>query len=138
MAKRLALAFLAGAALLILVGSLVGGRLAAVAFAFLVMAYPVALMTLGAARGQRLGAAALPIGVLLAILELSLLVMLLFRDRVVDGPWAGGLPLAAAVQLYGVFLLPLAVTALGFAFCFHQFGVSESDLERLRALGYLP
>ena len=134
MAQRLALVFLAAAALLILVLSVLGGELAAVGFAALAMAYPFALMALGAGRDGRLGGAALPIAVLLVMIELSLVFMLVFRGRVVDGPWVAGLPLAAAFQIYGMFLLPLAVTALGFALTFRRFGVDEKDLERLREL----
>ncbi len=134
MARRLALAVLAAAALLILVLSLVGGAVAAICFAVLAAGYPFALMVLGAARRGRLGPAALSIGVGLALVELSLVGMLAFRGRVLDGPWLAGLPLAAALQIYGVFLLPLVVTALGFALTFHRFDVDEADLERLRGL----
>ncbi len=134
MARRLALVFLAAAAGLVLVFSWLGGELAAIGFAVVATAYPFALMALGALRGGRLGKATLPIGLLLVIIELSLVLMLVFRGQVLDGPWVGGLPLAAAVQIYGIFLLPLAVTALGFGLTFRRFGVAESDLERLRQL----
>ena len=135
MAQRLALAVLAAAALLILVFSFLGGAFAPIGFAVLATAYPFALMVLGATDRGRLGAAALPIGLALAIVELSLLGMLAFRGRVLDGPWVVGLPLAAALQIYGIFLLPLAVTALGFALTFRRFAVDEKDLELLRQLG---
>jgi Zn-dependent protease with chaperone function len=97
-------------------------------------ACPFALMALGAARRGRLGAAALPIALALVVVELSLAGMLALRGRVVDGPWLAGLPLAAALEIYGIFLLPLAVIALGFALSFRRFRVAEADLERLRRL----
>lgn len=134
MGQRLAPAVLAVAALLILLFSFRGGAVAAVGFAVLAAAFPFALMVLGVMRQGRLGRAVLPIGLALAIVELSLVGMLVFRGRVLDGPWFGGLPAALAFQIYGIFLLPLAVIALGFAFTFRRFGVDEKDLERLREL----
>ena len=134
MARRLALAVLAAAAALIVLLSFVGGRVAAVGFAILAVGFPFALMALGAARRGRLGAVAVPIGVTLMLVELSLAGMLAFAGEVVGGPWLGGLPLAAAFQLYGLFLLPLAVIALGFALTFRRFDVADEDLRRLRDL----
>ena len=134
-ARRLTLAFLALAALLILLFCLAGGwGGAAIGFTALAGAFPFALMVLGALRGGRLGSAALPIALLLVMVELSLLGMLALRGRVLEAPWLAGLPLAAALQVYGIFLLPLAVTALGFALTFRRFGVDEEQLERLREL----
>ena len=135
MTRRLTLAFLAVAALLVLLFCLAAGwGGSAIGFTLLAAAFPFALMVLGALRGDRLGAAALPIALLLVMVELSLVGMLLLRGRAPEGPWLGGLPLAAALQVYGIFLLPLAVTALGFALTFRRFGVGEEELERLRRL----
>jgi hypothetical protein len=138
MAQRLALAALAVGALLILLLSFLGGAFAAIGFAVLAAAFPFALMILGVARqrlpGEAWGRAVLPIGLALVVVELSRAGMLVLRGRVLDGPWFGGLPLAAAFQIYGIFLLPLAVIALGFALTFRQFGVDERDVERLREL----
>ncbi len=133
MARRLALGALAVAAALILVFSFVGGAAGAVGFTLVAGCVPFALMALGAAP-RRPGEAALPIALGLALVELSLVGMLALRGRVLDGPWLGGLPLAAAFQIYGVFLLPLVVTALGFALTFRRFGVDQDELERLRRL----
>lgn len=130
---RLNRAFLAVGALLILATSVSGGVGAEVVFAGVAVAYPFVLMAIGAERDGRLGRAAIAIVALLVIVELALVFMLAYRGRVVDGPWLGGLPLALAWQLYGVFLLPLAVSALGFALTFRRFGVGDRDLERLRA-----
>ena len=133
MARRPALVALAAAAALILTFSLIGGAAGAVGFTLVAGCVPFALMGLGAAP-QRPGEGALPIALCLALVELSLVGMLALRGRVLDGPWLGGLPLAAAFQIYGLFLLPLVVTALGFALTFRRFGVDEADLERLRRL----
>jgi len=59
--------------------------------------------------------------------------MLLLRGQVIDGPWFGGLPGAAAIQLYGLFLAPLLLVALTYALTFDRFGIREEDLERLAA-----
>jgi hypothetical protein len=57
--------------------------------------------------------------------------MLLLRGRVLDGPWFGGLPLAAAIQLYGVWLAPLLLVALVYALTFDRFALRQEDLDRL-------
>lgn len=139
-ARRAAPALLAAGAALILLFSLVGGPAGSVGFAVVAVAYPFALMAFGAARRVRRGTssggwgAALPIALLALMVELSLAGMLVLRGRGLDGPWLAGLPLAAALQIYGVFLLPLAVNALGFALTFGRFAVAAEDLERLREL----
>ena len=125
---------LAVAAAAILAFSLVGGQLAAVGFTAVAAAFPFALMALGAARRGRLGRAAVPIAVAFVLVELAMLGMLALRGRVLEGPWLAGLPLAAALQLYGIFLLPLAVIALGFGLTFRRLEVDEEELERLRRL----
>ena len=132
--QRLTLALLAAGALLILFFTVLGGAAGSIGFVVVAGAYPFALMALGAARRGRLGSVAWPIALLLVMVELSLVGMLVFRGQVLEGPWVVGLPLSAACQIYGIFLLPLAVTALGFALTFHRFGVDEEDLERLRRL----
>ncbi len=58
--------------------------------------------------------------------------MLLLRGRVLEAPWAAGLPLAAAIQLYGMWLAPLALVALAYALTFESFALRGEDLERLR------
>jgi hypothetical protein len=60
--------------------------------------------------------------------------MLVFRDRVLDGPWFGGLPPAAAIQLYGLFLTPLLVVGLTYALTFDRFEMRQKDLDRLDQL----
>jgi hypothetical protein len=133
--KKIALRFLALASpaiLIVFVWPVPGGG---ALFTVLAMAFPVALIVLGGARGERLGPLGLPLLLLLAILELSSLGMLFLRGRVVEGPWLGGLPLAAALQIYGLWLGPLVLVALAYALTFDRFELREEDLERLRKIG---
>jgi hypothetical protein len=96
---------------------------------------PVALSALGAARRGRLGRPlAVALAALLAILAGSFLVLFLLRGRLLDGPWIAGLPLAPAVLLGGIWLLPLALVGLAYALTFERHGLTEEDLARLRAL----
>ena len=60
--------------------------------------------------------------------------MLLLRGQVVDGPWLGGLPLAAAIQIYAMWVLCFAVVVVAYALTFESFTLTESDLERLGQL----
>jgi hypothetical protein len=131
-ARRIALLFLALASPLLLVLFLIPGPFAETVFAALVMAYPVALIALAVARQGRLGPLGLPLVGLLILLEGCAVGMLLLRGRVLDGPWLGGLPLAAAIQLYGLFLAPLLLVALAYALTFDRFELRQQDLERLR------
>ena len=135
MAKRGALLFLAVAALAILGASFVGGPVSSTLLLLFAAGFPLALIVLGASRGGRLGRAAVPIALLLLLVEGSFVALLVARGRVLDGPWIAGLPIAAAIQLYGLFVLPLAVTSIGFALAFRDFDVADGELERLRALG---
>lgn len=133
MARHLALAAIGLSSVLILVLCLLGGGAAELGFAVLAMALPVALMLLGVVRPDgRMGSAGGPILLLLALLESCLLGMLLFRGQVAVGPWLLGLPAAASIQIYGIFLVPLALVALGYALTFGDVAVSDDDLERLR------
>ncbi|MDX1503512.1 MAG: hypothetical protein R3325_14220 [Thermoanaerobaculia bacterium] len=134
MVRRVALVAVAAGSLLVLFFSLAGGAGASVGFTLTAGAIPFALMALGATRAGRLGTAAVPILALLAVVEGALVGMLLLRGRVLEPPWVGGLPLGAALLVYGLLLLPLAATAVGFALVFDRFDVSEDDLERLRGL----
>lgn len=134
MARPLLPAALGLSGFLILLFCGVGGSTAELGFAVLAVAFPIGLMLLGVVRSDgRVGAAAVPILVLLVVLEACLFGMLLFRGQVETGPWALGLPAAAAIQIYGILLVPLVLVNLGFALSFGSFTVSEDDLERLRA-----
>jgi hypothetical protein len=132
-ARRFALLFLALASPLVLVLFFMPWPFAEALFALLVMGYPVALISVAVARQGRLGPLGLPLLGLLIFLEACSVGMLLLRGRVLDGPWIGGLPLAAAIQLYGLWLAPLVLVALVYALTFDRYELREEDLERLEA-----
>lgn len=133
MARRLALLFLAVASPLILVLFALPWSGAQALFAVLVMAYPVALIVLAVSRDGRVGVLALPLLLLLVLLEVCTIAMLALRERVMDAPWVAGLPLAAAIQLYGVWLAPLLLVALAYALTFDRYEMRQEDLDRLLA-----
>ena len=132
MAGRLALVFLAVSSPLILLTSVVGTTAGEVLFALLGMAFPVALIVLGAHRRGRLGPLRWPLGALVLILEGCVAAMLALRGHILDAPWLGGLPLATAVQVYGLFLSPLLLVSLAYAWTFDDSGLRQDDLDELR------
>ncbi len=132
MARRAALAFLALSSPAILLAFAAGTPAGEVAFALLAVAFPVALIALGAQRRGALGPLRWPLAALVLILEACVVAMLLLRGSVLTAPWLGGLPLAAAVQFYGLFLLPLALVSLAYAWTFERFGLRQEDLDELR------
>jgi hypothetical protein len=131
MARTISLWFLAVASPLLLVLFTVPVPGAEELFAVLVMVYPVALIVLAVARNGRVGVLAIPLGVLLVFLVACAVAMLALRGQVLTAPWLGGLPLGAAVQLYGVWLAPLLLVALAYALTFDRFELRQEDLDRL-------
>ena len=101
-------------------------------FALATAIFPVALMALGTSRGGRTGPVGKPLLLLLAILVAVMLALLGLRDRVEGGPWVGGLPAAAAVLIYGLFVVPLVVSSLAHAFTFDRWTLPEDRLAELR------
>jgi len=132
MARRAALAFLALASPAILLAFATGRAAGEVAFALLAMAFPVALIALGAQRDGSLGPLSWPLAALLLILEADVTAMLALRGTILTAPWLGGLPLATAIQVYGLFLLPSALVSLAYAWTFERFGLRQHDLDELR------
>ncbi len=132
MARRAALAFLAGSSPVLLLTFVVGTPAGEAVFALLAMAFPVALIALGAQRHGSLGPLRWPLAVLLLILEAGIVTMLALRGSILTAPWLGGLPLAAAVQFYGLFLLPLGLVAFAYAWTFERFSLRQEDLDELR------
>jgi len=100
-------------------------------FALLAVAYPIALIAVGASREGRLGPLVWPLAALTVILEGSVAAMLWWRGQVADGPWVGGLPISAAILIYGLFLAPLLLVGLSYALTFSGFTLREDDLEAL-------
>lgn len=132
MTKRVALAALGPCSGLILLSFFLGEPVGSLLFALLAVAFPVGLIAVGAARGGRLGPLAWPLGLLLVVLEGAMLGMVALRGRVMELPWVGGLPLVAAIQLYGMWLAPLALVALAYALTFDRFTLTDEDLRRFR------
>ena len=138
MARKLSLAFLAIASPVMLVLFLMPWPFAEVLFALLVMGYPVALIIVAVARNGKLGHLGIPLTLLLVFLEACAIGMLFLRGHVTDAPWFGGLPAAAAIQLYGLFLTPLLLVALTYALTFDRFEMKQEDLDRLEKIGRRP
>ncbi|MEE8524476.1 MAG: hypothetical protein V3T72_11135 [Thermoanaerobaculia bacterium] len=133
MAKRVALIFLGISAPVILLTFLVAIPAGEIVFSLLAVAFPVALIALGASgRRRQLGPLVGGLAVLALLLEGFVVVMLVLRGQVLDGPWVGGLPLATAVQVYGLFLTPLLLVSLLYALTFERFGLRRQDLDELR------
>ena len=120
------------ASTLLLVLLTVSGPAAEVAAAVLVAAFPVILIVLG--RRGRLGGLRLVLVSLLLLFAGSLLAMLALAGRVAELPWIGGLPLAAAILVYGLWLVPLVIVVVAYALSFDRHELCGEDLERLRAL----
>ncbi len=132
MAQRIALTLLAVSSPLILLTFVVGTPAGEWLFAVLAMIFPVALITLGAQRNGRLGSLAWIFGLLAVILVACAAVMLVWRGQILQAPWFGGLPLTTAVQVYGLFLSPLVLVSLAYAWTFDNQGLRQEDLDDLR------
>ena len=130
MARRAALFFLALASPLVLVLFLVGGDAAEVGFSVLATAYPAALITVAVARRRGLGPLAWPLAAFLVLQEACVLAICLLRGRVLQASWVGGLPMAAAFQLYGLWAASLLLVTLTYALTFDRFGLTAGDPER--------
>jgi hypothetical protein len=125
---------LAVASLLLLVSLLVPGALAGALFALLGVAFPVGLIALGATRRGRLDRrVALALALLLALLEASTVgILALSGSGAAAAPRLLSLPGATLVQLLGLWLLPLPLVALAYAWTFERSGVTREDLAALR------
>ena len=89
-------------------------------------------IALGAQQRGRLGPLFGPLVALLLVLQACVVAMLWLRGQILEAPWLGGLPLAAAVQVYGLFLTPLGLVSLAYAWTFERFGLRQEDLDDLR------
>src|SRR2546423_437354 len=96
----------------------------------------VAIMILGAARDEGVGRLKIPF----AFVALNLIVgfVAALALPATEGAASGlflGLPLRAAVIIYGVGLLPIFVLPVAYALTFETQTLSAADLERVRRLG---
>ncbi len=133
MARRTALLFLGLASPAMLVCSWFSGFAAELCFVLLMMAFPAALIALAVARNGKLGPLWIPLAALTLILEVCGVAMLLLRGQVLQGPWLGGFPVAAAIQVYGLWLGPLLLVALAYGLTFDRWELPEEDLRRFDA-----
>lgn len=97
----------------------------------------VAVMVLGASRGGRgIGRLAYPFAFVGAVLALGFGLALALPAS--EGPAAalyGGLPLRAAIILYGIGLLPIVVLPVAYALTFEEQTLNAADVERVRLAG---
>lgn len=132
MIHRVALDALTLTSLALVVGFVVPLPHGDLLFALAVIICPMALIALGAARRGRLGPLAWILLALGVVLGVTILALLGLRGRVVDGPWLFGLPAGLALQLLGLFIVPLLITGFGYAWTFERSGFGTRDLEVLR------
>jgi hypothetical protein len=130
-ARRISLLFLAVASPLLLILFAAPFPGADVLFTLLVMAYPAALIVIAVSREGRVGPIGSVLMILLIMLEAGAVGMLVLRGNIHAAPWIAGLPLAAAIQLYGLGLAPLLLVALGYALTFDRYELRRDDLDRL-------
>ncbi|MBK6844182.1 MAG: hypothetical protein IPG88_18070 [Gemmatimonadetes bacterium] len=96
----------------------------------------VALMALGVSRrGGGVGALAVPLAFTFVVLVGGFAAALLLPPETAGARVYLGLPLRAALVLYGVGLLPILVLPLSYALTFDAMTLSEEDLRRVQALG---
>ena len=92
-----------------------------------------ALMIMGAERGGRIGKLGLPIAAVFVIVAGGFALALALPAETAQTRLLLGLPVRAAVIMYGVGLLPLFILPLTYALTFEQHTLSEDDLNRLRS-----
>jgi hypothetical protein len=105
--------------------------------AVLALAIPVVLvafMVLGAARaGARLGTLWLAFGYAFLVLAGGFLLALTLPGEEPGSRLVLGLPLRAAIIMYGIGLFPAFVIPVAYALTFDRLTLSEADLARVRA-----
>jgi len=95
------------------------------------------IMILGAARGRRgIGPLKIPFAFVVAVLAVgfSAALALPANEIALSKLWLG-LPLRAAIVIYGVGLLPVFVLPIAYALTFETQTLNAEDVERVRELG---
>jgi len=133
MVRRSALVFLGLASPALLICSCFPGTSAEYFFLILVMGFPVALMIIAVARNGRLGPLTVPLAAIGLILEVLGIAILMLRGQVVEAPWFGAFPLAAALQIYGLWLGLMLLVGLAYGLTFDRWELTEEDLRRFEA-----
>ncbi|HVG43369.1 MAG TPA: hypothetical protein VM890_01525 [Longimicrobium sp.] len=142
MAKRFALALLLAASLAIAAAyasAFLPGGAPAWAPWPMAMGIPAALlavMVLGASRGGRVGRLAIPFAFSALVLGGGFALALALPATAAPGaPLYLGLPLRAAIVLYGIGLFPIVVLPIAYALTFSEQTLNAEDIERVRLAG---
>jgi len=133
MVRRSALIFLGLASPALLACGWFSGLAADLLFLVLVMAFPGVLISLAVARKGRLGPLMVPMVVLTLVLEICGVAMLFLRGRVLESAWLGAWPMAAGIEIYGLWLVPLGVVGLAYGWTFDRWELTNEDLRRYEA-----
>lgn len=96
----------------------------------------VSMMALGVVRrGQGVGRLAFPLAFTFVVIVAGFGAALVLPDEGAASRILFGLPLRAAIVLYGVGLLPIIVLPFAYAATFDAMTLREEDLARVRELG---
>lgn len=136
MTERLALIILVLLSFTVLVCLLLGGPATSVLFGIAGFGFIPALIAVGACRRGKLGSLGLPLALIMILLEGSLIGIFLCTGPVQQEEWWCGLPPATALMLFGLWLAPLLLVSLVYAWHFERFGLTSDDLARIRALSH--
>jgi len=141
MTRRVALGALFLSALLIAaayIGALVASGVPAwTSWALMIGTSTIMLstMVLGAVRGDGgIGRLAVPFAAMFAVLLIGFSAVLVLPAETATTRLWFGLPLRAAVILYGIGVLPLFVLPFAYALTFESLTLKESDLERVQQM----
>ena len=95
----------------------------------------VAIMILGAVRGGGIGRLKIPFAFVALNLVVGFVAALALPTEGFASRLFLGLPLRAAIVIYGVGLLPIFVLPVAYALTFETQTLNASDVERVRRLG---
>lgn|SRR5690349_19948298 len=96
-----------------------------------------AIMILGAVRGDKgIGRLGIPFGFVALILIVGFLAALMLpaNESATSDLWLG-LPVRAAIVIYGIGVLPIIVLPVAYALTFETQTLTADDVERVRELG---
>jgi hypothetical protein len=96
-----------------------------------------AVMVLGAARGEGgIGSLKIPFAIVFLILSIGFgaAISLPGTESAASRLWLG-LPVRAAIIIYGIGLLPIVILPIAYAMTFETQTLDAADLEKVRALG---
>lgn len=93
------------------------------------------IMALGAARGRSgIGKLKIPFAFVFIVLTAGFSLALGLPDETADSALWLGLPLRAAIVIYGIGLLPIVVLPVAYALTFDTQTLNQSDIDRVRDL----